>query len=403
MRLGSVAFVILLLAPGVVLGAFIAHQLVFLFLSLIASLRRPATAASSACDTRFVVVVPAHDEEGLIAGTVRSILDSDYPVSRIELIVIADNCTDRTAELARANGAVCLERTEPQLRGKPHALDWLISRLDLTKYDALVIVDADTRVHREFLRRMSAHLQSGPRALQGYFGVLNPDQNWLTRLSRLPGTLKYRLYYPGKELAGLSCPLAGNGMCFGIEIIRAFGWKAYSLTENWEYWAQLTLHDIRVGVAADAVIYSEVPVSLSAGRSQRIRWMKGRIETLRNYGGRLLRDGLREPSVMKLDALLELARPSHAMLLTWSLVYAGILLILWSLGQAQAAIVLFAAALIALQLGYFLAGFVLERPPLRAWLALLMVPWYLLWKLAISLRGVLGMRDRTWVRTRRND
>jgi cellulose synthase/poly-beta-1,6-N-acetylglucosamine synthase-like glycosyltransferase len=394
---------VLLLVGGAVLAIFVAHAVLLCLLSLYAHLFRRGRAPARMSDVRFAVIVPAHNEEKLIAGTVRSILQADYLDHLIKLVVIADNCVDGTARVARDCGATCLERKDDLRRGKPYALEWAIERLDLDCHDALVVIDADTRIDPMFFDRMAAHLGTGTRALQGYFGVSNPDQSWLTRLSLLPAALKYRLCFPGKELVGMSCPLAGNGMCFEIGIIREFGWKAYSVTENWEYWAQLALRGICVGVAADAVIYSEVAKTLSSGESQRMRWMKGRIGTLRDYGARLLVAGLREPSLLKIDAVIELARPSHAMLFFWSLAYLAVTLPLaqWDAGFVPLAVL--AAVIVGLQALYFLAGFLWDRPPLSAWLALVMVPWYLAWKLLVSIRAILTLRDRKWIRTRRND
>jgi cellulose synthase/poly-beta-1,6-N-acetylglucosamine synthase-like glycosyltransferase len=392
----------LLLIPGTLLSVFVVYQLLFAVLSLCALVRKRPLATNSPT-LRFVVIVPAHNEEGLIGGAVRSILASTYPAFLLDLVVIADNCTDATAANARAAGARCLERFDTALRGKPYALDWAIGQLDLNCYDAFVIIDSDTHVHADFLQRMADHLCAGQVALQGYFGVLNPDQTWLTRLSLIPAALKFRLHFPGKELAGLSCPLAGNGMCFHIDLIRSYGWKAYSLTENWEYWTQLVLQGIRTGAAPDAIIYSQVAKSLSSGRSQRLRWMKGRIDTLARYGGRLLAAGLCEPSAMKFDAALELARPSHALLFFWSLVYAGLAVPLGLSDTAYRSVAWLAVGLVAVQLACFLVAFVWSRPPPRAWLALVMVPWYLAWKIVISFGGLLTIRERNWVRTRRNE
>lgn len=395
--------VALLAAMGVLLAIFVAHAVVLCLASLVAHAMKHGDAPARSTDVRFAVLVPAHDEEQLVRGTVRSILQADYPRQLITLVVIADNCRDGTARVAREAGATCLERTDDVRRGKPHALDWAIAQLDLDAFDALVVIDADTLVDGKFFRRMAAHLADGERALQGYFGIANAGQSWLTRLSFVPAALKYRLSFPGKRLLGLSCPLAGNGMCFEIGIIREFGWRAYSLTENWEYWSQLALRGIRVGVAADAIIYSEVARTLALGETQRMRWMKGRIGTLCDYGGKLLASGITGPSLLKLDAVIELARPSHAMLLVWNVAYlaAAWLLSLWD--AALFPFAAFAAVLLALQALYILAGFLSDRPPPGAWLALLMVPWYLAWKLMVSMRALTTMRDRSWIRTRRND
>ena len=131
--------------------------------------------------------------------------------------------------------------------------------------------------------------------------------------------------------------------------------------------------------------------------------MRGRVETLQRYWRDLLAAGLREPSLRKLDVLIELARPSHANLLFSSALYAIVCAALWLAGVVSAwTWLVVGVVLILLQGLYFLLGFAVERPPLKTWLALAMVPWYLLWKCAISLKGLSSLSDRTWVKTTRN-
>lgn len=390
-----------LLILGVPLIVFVVHTAVLCIASLSPLVRKAPQPAESP-KRRFLVLVPAHNEELLIADTVRAINQANYPAGRMHVVVIADNCTDETAAIAREQGARCLERTNDEQRGKPYALNWALKQIDLSTYDALVIVDADTRIHEDFLRRMDAHLSAGQVALQGYFGVLNPDENWLTRLSLLPGTLKFRLHFPGKEVLGLSCTLAGNGMCFDIALIRRFGWNAFSITENWEYWVQLVLNDVIVGSAPDARIYSQVTRSLRSSRPQRQRWMKGRVQTLLSYSKPLMACSFRKRSLPALDALIELSRPSHAMLLMWTLLFT-LTALLWSSWAPVFRIAVWTGeALIGAQLVYLLVGLAIEKPPLRTWIALTMVPWYLLWKVFISAQGAFTVRKRAWTRTSRH-
>src|SRR5690606_10093754 len=106
---------------------------------------------------RLLFLVPAHDEALLIEGCVRSILAMDYPADRREVVVIADNCTDGTADLARTAGATCLERADTERRGKPWALAWALERVDLGAFDAVVIIDADSLVDPSFARAMARH------------------------------------------------------------------------------------------------------------------------------------------------------------------------------------------------------------------------------------------------------
>jgi cellulose synthase/poly-beta-1,6-N-acetylglucosamine synthase-like glycosyltransferase len=386
---------------GIVVSIGVGHQMFFLILGLCFRNRQPAAPREGRL-TRFAVLIPAHNEAKLIGHGVASVLACDYPSDMNEVIVIADNCTDDTAARARAAHATVFERCDLTRRGKPFALDWMISRLDLDRYDAVVIVDADTTVHEQFLHAMDRHIAAGEQSIQGYFGVANPDENWLTRLSVVPASVKFRLHYPGKQVLGLSCPLAGNGMCFSADVMRRFGWRAFSLTENWEYYVMLTLEGIMTTPAMDAVIYSQVAGSLELGKTQRLRWMKGQIETLGRYWRPLLFRGLTEPSLSKLDALIELARPSHVNLLVTTVLYLAACTGLWLAGLAAGVWVVVALTLLVLQGLYFVIGLALERPPLRTWLAFVNVPWYIAWKLALSLTGLMSLSDRKWIKTDRN-
>ena len=228
------ALIALVAVPGVILALCTAYQFLWMVLSLPALWRSAPTSDGRPPLTRFAVLIPAHDEELLIAKTVRSILESDYPSERCTVYVIADNCTDRTAEIAAAAGAKVLERFDTVQRGKPHALAFAIEQITLDDYDAFVVVDGDTVVDCRFLAAMDVHMRRGAHALQGYYGVMNPEENWVTRLGVIPAAVKFKLHFPGKIAVGLSCPLAGNGMCFSREVIARFGWNAFSLTENWD-------------------------------------------------------------------------------------------------------------------------------------------------------------------------
>jgi cellulose synthase/poly-beta-1,6-N-acetylglucosamine synthase-like glycosyltransferase len=395
-------FVWTVLAAGaLLLGVPVLYQTVIGLAAIPAHLR-PKRLPPGAQHTRFAILVPAHNEQGLIVDVVKSLLDAEYPAPRRRVFVVADNCTDDTAASARRAGAEALERHDLTKRGKPYAINWALERIPLQQFDALAIVDADTLVDTGFLAAMDRHIEAGERAIQGYYGILNPDENWLTRLGALPASVKFRIHFPGKRLLGLSCPLAGNGMCFSMDLIRRFGWRAFSLTENWEYYAMLTVADQIVMPAPEAVIYSQVARSLKLGQTQRIRWMQGQLETLANYWRALIRGAFKSRPFMKLDAIMELMRPSHSLSLAWSTIYFGVCVAAaWYMPHATW-LVGIAAAMLAVQLLYFVIGLALERPPLRTWLALGMAPFYIAWKLAISVKGLLTMSERNWVKTTRN-
>jgi len=399
-------YTLVLTGIGVLFGGVLAFCTLYqtvLALASIPTFFRSETPLTDPPTTRFLVLIPAHNEHAIIASTVASVLQSSYPAALRDVVVIADNCTDDTAALAAAAGARCLVRQDVRALGKPHALAWAITQTDIDAYDAFVVVDGDTTVDALFLKAMDRHIRRDEHALQGYYGVLNPDENWLTRLGVLPATLKFRLHFPGKRVLGLSCPLAGNGMCFSTEIIRRFGWNAFSITENWEYYVILTLNGYTVRSAPEAVIYAQVARSLKLGQVQRMRWMKGQLETMAKYWRPLLRQGLTEPSLAKLDALFEVARPSHSILLVWSVAFTIATILAWAFGGASAASwPVFGGAILAAQVLYFAAGLVIERPPLRTWLALALVPAYLCWKLGIGVVSLLTLGDRRWLKTTRH-
>lgn len=397
---------ILLYLLGSILAFFTFYQILFVILSgiyyLVNIARSPSGNTQNIKPIRFGVIIPAHNEELLIGDLIDSIHHADYPRELYDILVISDNSTDKTADIVRSKNAKCYERHDIENRGKPYALDWLISQLNLDEYDAFVIIDADTVIHKNFLFEMSKHINSGDKAIQGYFGVMNPDETWLTRLAILPGILKFLLHYPGKELLGLSCPLAGNGMCFASEIFQKYGWKAYSIAENWEYYILLSLEDIRVASAKEAIIYSQVAKSLKTGENQRIRWLRGRLDTLSRYWAPLLKSAFLKLNFVKFDALIELVRPSHSMLLFWSILYLLLVVSAGLIADHSEGLMIFALVIILAQIIYFLLGLLIQRAPLKTWLSLIMVPPYLLWKFTVSLSGAFRFRDSKWIKTQRH-
>ncbi|MBT2970602.1 MAG: glycosyltransferase [Candidatus Thiodiazotropha sp. (ex Ctena orbiculata)] len=388
---------------GLVLSAFSFYQFAFFIISLFSRKKDKHEQAAVSVDNKFAVIIPAHNEELLIGGLVESINRSDYPQDKLKTYVTADNCSDGTAEIATAAGAECRIREDLDNRGKPYALNWLISNIDLDEHDAYVIIDADTIVDINFFREMNISLEQGHKVVQGYFGVMNPDENWLTRLSILPGILKFYLHFPAKNRLGLSCPLAGNGMCFHNSIFKEHGWNAYSIAENWEYYIQLALAGKKVVSNENAVIYSQVTNNLKSGVTQRQRWQSGRMDTVSRYWRDLLDKYQKTKEFYLVDALIEVVRPSHAILFFGSTAFFLITAALFVLaGVSYLSLFILSIAILLSQVLYFLYGLVLQKAPMKTWLSLLMVPYYLLWKFIISVKGAWKKKEKEWVRTKRH-
>src|SRR5438876_4591966 len=188
---------------------------------------------------RLLFIVPAHDEELLIARCARSLLGMAYPASHRRVIVIADNCSDATARLAREHGAETLERIDAKLPGKPRAIAWALSQIDLRKWDACVIVDADSTVAPTFALGLAKLAPLNDIVFQPNNGVLNEFENWLTRLGGLLGRCRFQVTYPLKQSAGLNCPIS-NGMGIGTNLLIRDGWRSFSITEDTELYAIYT-------------------------------------------------------------------------------------------------------------------------------------------------------------------
>lgn len=375
-----------------------ALMVVYLDLLTLAAARRRAPLPLVPPRARFAILVPAHDEELLLPRLLASCRALDYPPDLFTIHVVADNCTDATATVARGAGAVVHERTDLQLQGKGYALRWLIQRLEDQEHeaDAYVLLDADSTISPNLLAVFNAHLARGDSVIQCYYGVLNPDQGWSAALRYVALVLYNELRPRGRDALGLSAGLRGNGMCFAAPIIRRFGWDAFTLAEDAEFHIRLVAAGIRVSFAGDASVMADMPTTLRQSRSQNERWERGRLQLTRSYGPRLLVDSLRYRDSARLDVLAELVTPPLSLL---TLITSGWLLLSVALRARRARLM---ASLVVLgQIGYVWGGLRLAGAPMRTYTAILMAPVFVAWKLVVYVRAALGRRDGRWVRTAR--
>ncbi|KAB8142420.1 glycosyltransferase [Chloroflexia bacterium SDU3-3] len=348
---------------------------------------------------RFLILVPAHNEEQLLPSTLENLRALDYPKDRYAVHVVADNCSDATAQVARDGGAVVHERFDDTLVGKGYALQWLLQRLwDAGEpHDAIVIMDADSILSANFLAVMNARLARGQQAIQAYYAVRDPEQSWSASLRSVALAALHYLRPQGRMVLGGSTGLKGNGMVFAADVARQHPWPA-SLTEDIEYHMALILSGQRVAFAPDAVVWAEMPSTLAASRSQNARWEAGRVEMVRRYVPQLLRESLRRRSFMLFDAAVEQLIPP------FSLVGAAAVACLIAAALLQSALAIGVAAALVLGIAiYVFAGLLLARMPLRVYQALLYAPFFIIWKVYVYIRVLVGAERRGWVRTARND
>lgn len=347
---------------------------------------------------RLLILVPAHNEELLIGDCAGSLARMEYPADRRRIVVVADNCTDRTATLARAQGLECIERSDLGRPGKPQALVWAMGELGLAGFDALVIVDADSVVAPGFARALAAYAPLDGIVLQANFLVSNEWESWLTRLGGVLSRIRYEISYPLKGRAGINCPMTGNGMCIGTSVLRSEGWNAFSITEDSELFAQYTAAGIPILHASGADLFSQEVTSLAQGTTQRRRWLAGRIAVVRVWGPKLLWSR-RIDWHQKLDAFVELVLASPVLhLLSATAVGALALLLPIPGGRVIASLALGSLTGLLLATVVVLAR---HPQPMATLLAFLRLPVYAGWRLILVLRTILSLGDRRWQRTSR--
>ncbi len=387
----------LLFLSGGLLALALLPTLYLAFLALLAARHRPSVTSSRS--QRFAFVVPAHNEENGIGATVASLLAVDWPRESVDIIVVADNCSDGTATVARAAGATVLVRHNAELRGKGYALELGFAHvLKETLADAVVVVDADTVVSPNLLVAFASRIAEGALAMQAEYGVSNIEASWRTELMALALAMFHTLRSNARERLGLSAGLRGNGMCFTRACLERFPQKAYGLVEDVEQGLALGRGAVRVVAVVDAHVLGEMVSGGQASESQRRRWEEGRKKLKSEVLPGVLRDAVKTRSVMLLDLALDLLVPplsSVALLVAAVLVVGGGRALLVGPDLLTALSWLPALCLLL----YIVRGMQLSGLGWRSVLVLVKAPAYIGWKLLLKLKG--GKKPDEWVRTAR--
>lgn len=350
----------------------------------------------------YAILVPAHNEELLIATLCQSLLHIDYPKDKFQIFIIADNCSDRTADICRQHPLQVLERHDPENGGKGQALAWALRQIELERFDAVFVVDADNYVDPAILRELSRLLNQGEQAIQCYNAVGNREDSWFTQLLFVSRTISNLLYHESKFRLGLSSYLMGNGLCFRSDLLQKKGWTAFSAGEDWEYSAQLVGDGIKIGFAAKAKVFHQESRSLNQATSQRLRWSSGRFTIARTLGLRLFLKGIRERNLQIFDASFPLIFPNYSLQINLTLGALALTYLLPS-SDLKSFFITASISLLAGQFFLFLAGAVIAGSPWKIFRAALYVPVFLVWKSVIDFLCLTGFyKAKKWVRTRRH-
>src|SRR6266699_3978744 len=267
------------------------------------------SAAEPMCST-FAILIPAHNEQDILGTLLDSLAGLDYPRDQYTVHVVADNCTDSTANVARATGWVHVhERFDKIKRGKGYALNWLMQELEENQliYDAYVILDADSVVVPTFLQSMARELARGAQAMQACNTVLNLSDSPSTALRFVALTLVNHVRPLGRNGLGASSNLSGNGMCLSRPLLLRYPWQAYSLSEDYQYYLTLVRHGERVLYLPEAIVRSEMPSTFAQMRTQDIRWesLDGSQPAWKT-AWHLLRAGVKNRDFARIEAIAEL-------------------------------------------------------------------------------------------------
>jgi hypothetical protein len=369
-------------------------------LALLLAGRRPSAQASpepAAQGTRVAVLVPAHDEEAGISDTVAGLEAQDHPRHLLEVIVVADNCSDRTAPLAAAAGAVVWERDDRDAPGKGQALAWALDRLwrERPETDAVAIVDADCAASANLCSTIAAAIGGGADALQVAYGVSNPSESPTASLRAAGFALKHVIRARGRARLGLSCNLFGTGMGFSAALLRRVPWP-HSVTEDTELFVNLTRAGYRVAYADGAWVTSPMPVSTGQATQQQLRWESGNAQLARRELSGLLWQAISTADIQCLGAAAELALPSQTMMSTTGMAVLGAALLTSDRRLAAGC-----AATIAAQAAYVLGGLSAVGGAGLVMRAVAYLPGFAAGRLRVMARVASGRGARRWVRTTR--
>lgn len=257
-------------------------------------------------ENRFMAIIPAHNEAAVVANLIESLKNQNYPKELYDIYVIADNCTDNTAEVARNAGAIVYERFDENKKTKGFALQWFLAQKieENAPYDAFCIFDADNIADKNFLKAMNKKLCQGENVVQGYRDIKNPTDNWITAGYAIFYWTMNRFYHLARYNLGLSPLLNGTGFMVRFDIIKPTGWDTNTLTEDIEFSLKNIIEGRKLGWATDAIVYDEQPTGFKQSWSQRSRWTVGHIQCMKEYTGLLAVAVKEKKTLMNFDGLL---------------------------------------------------------------------------------------------------
>ncbi len=307
-----------------------AYQVVFLVISLI---KKPKRFPDTGSLHRYAFVISARNEENVISQLCDSIRAQNYPCELIDIYVVADNCTDKTASVARAHGANVYERDDLSLIGKGYALGELFEYIKITAgfdaYDGYIVVDADNILDKNYVFEMNKCFAAGARLITSYRNTKNYGDNWISSGYSLWFLRESRQLNGVRTILGTTSEIHGTGFLISKDIIkRQGGWIHHLLIEDVQFTVENVLCGERAVYCDNAIIYDEQPTGFVTSWWQRKRWCRGYLQILRRYGLKLAGAFLRGKGFSNFDMIMSMC---PAFFITVAAVFSNFLAIILTL------------------------------------------------------------------------
>lgn len=362
------------------------------------------------CSHTFTVMVPAHDEQASIEATVTNLLALDYPTDRFEVLVIADNCSDETARIARDAGATVLERFHDTKKSKGYALEYALEHLRAYQVDgpgsdgqadpkhAYVVIDADSIADAALLRRLNDYHCAGYDWLQAYYTASNPEESDYTKMLTYAFALFNGCWQLGLSLLGLGACFRGNGMSFTKAGLMRHPFNVYGLTEDLEFSWRLRIEGEKIAFLPHVKVYGEmVKEQDDAAQSQRVRWEQGRAALKKAYGPKVWSS----TDLSVIDKIAYLADLYMLPLTKYLAVLLGLTIAVFAVNLTTGSggrLLTYGIILLTIFGCYSVSPLFRLNLPIGYLAVVYKVPKYVLWKLILFFKK----DQKAWVRTKRN-
>lgn len=236
---------------------------------------------------KYAIVIAARNEESVIGNLLDSIKKQDYPKDLITTFVVADNCTDKTAQVVRDKGAICYERFNDKEKTKGYALEYLFDQIEKDygrmSFEGYFVFDADNLLEKNFISKMNDAFDSGLKIITSYRNTKNFDENWLASTYALHWLRSIRANHRARSVLHLATNIQGTGFLMASEIVKD-GWHYTSLTEDRALTADAVAQGYEISYQDEAMFFDEQPISLKVALRQRLRWSKGHLQAFAETG-----------------------------------------------------------------------------------------------------------------------